>query len=117
MTGRRLVRALDLIDDADLIAAYEGWHKQGAVWAAVVEDIYAQGVLDMEIWRVDDRLVMIMEVADDYPRAVTAPELVSTWEGLMDKFQRRLPSAGDEKWVSMKRIFALADQRRLEDAG
>lgn len=64
----------------------------------------------MEIWRVNDRLVMILEVCDDYPRATTTPPRVEEWEALMEKFQRRLPGSG-EKWKSMKQIFSLAEQR------
>ncbi|MES2336894.1 MAG: L-rhamnose mutarotase [Pseudomonadota bacterium] len=108
---RRLVLALDLIDDAALIAAYEARHAAGAVWPEVVRDIRQRGCLDMEIWRVDDRLVMIAEVADDHPRAAEpalAPA-VDRWEREMDAYQRPLYATGG-KWTAMRRIFALAEQ-------
>lgn len=109
--GRRLCFALDLVDDAALIAEYEARHAPGAVWPAVIAHIRAQGVEAMEIWRTGDRMVMIAEVADDWPRAVPEPPETADWERLMWRFQRPLPHAAEgEKWVAMARIFALDPQ-------
>ncbi|MDF7774094.1 L-rhamnose mutarotase [Sphingomonas sp. AOB5] len=106
--GRRLCFALDLIDDAALIAEYESRHSPGAVWPVVIAHIRATGVESMEIWRSGDRLVMIAEVALDYPRAVPQPSEIADWEALMWRFQKPLPDAGEgEKWVAMHRIFTL----------
>ncbi|WP_404336963.1 L-rhamnose mutarotase [Sphingomonas sp. MMS12-HWE2-04] len=103
--------ALDLVDDADLIAEYEARHAPGAVWPAIVAHIRAQGVESMEIWRTADRLVMIAEVAEDYPRAVPEPAENAAWETLMWRFQRPLAHAAKgEKWVPMARIFSLDAQ-------
>lgn len=107
---RRIVSALDLVADAALIAEYEARHRPGAVWPEVIAHIRASGVEDMEIWRVDDRLVMIAAVADDYPRAAPVPPRIDAWEALMWTFQRALPAAAPgEKWRPMTRIFALAE--------
>jgi L-rhamnose mutarotase len=107
----RLCFALDLVDDAALIAEYEARHAPGAVWPAVVAHIRAQGVEAMEIWRSGDRMVMIAEVAEDYPRPAPAPPEHAEWEALMWRFQRALPHAAPgEKWVVMHRIFDLAEQ-------
>jgi L-rhamnose mutarotase len=104
--------ALDLIDDAALIAEYEARHAPGAVWPVVLDHLAAQGVEAMEIWRTGDRMVMIAEVAEDYPRAVQVPPEIAEWETLMWRFQRTLPHAAPgEKWVPMRRIFALGDKR------
>lgn len=103
--------ALDLNADASLIADYEARHAPGSVWPEVVAHIRATGVDSMEIWRTGDRLLMIAEVADDYPRAVEAPPQVEQWEELMWRFQKPLPNAAHgDKWVPMKRIFSLAEQ-------
>ncbi|AQR73452.1 L-rhamnose mutarotase [Sphingomonas sp. LM7] len=105
---RRQCFALDLVDDAALIAEYEARHAPNAVWPAVLAFLRAQGVEAMEIWRTGDRMVMIAEVADDYPRAVETPPEIDEWEALMWRFQRALPHAGpDEKWVPMQRIFTF----------
>jgi L-rhamnose mutarotase len=107
----RLCFALDLVDDAALIAEYEARHAPGAVWPAVIAHIRAQGVEAMEIWRSGDRMVMIAEVAGDYPRAAPAPPETAEWEKLMWRFQRALPHAlPGEKWVEMQRIFDLGEQ-------
>ena len=103
--------ALDLQADAELIAEYERLHGPGTGWPAVVEHIKAIGVEGMEIWRTGDRLFMIAEVADDYPRSIETPAEVDRWEELMWRFQRPLPHAAEgEKWVPMTRIFSLDEQ-------
>lgn len=103
--------ALDLAADPELIAEYERAHAPGAVWPGVVSHLRASGVLSMEIWRAGDRLFMICQVADDYPRPVEVPADAERWEELMWRFQRPLPgSAEGEKWVPMRRIFGLDEQ-------
>lgn len=109
--SRRIVTALDLVRDAALIAAYEARHAAGAVPADVVADIRGRGYLAMEIWRVADRVVMIAEVADDFPRPAD-PALrgaVAAWEVAMDGYQRPILDDGP-KWGAMTRIFALSEQ-------
>jgi L-rhamnose mutarotase len=110
---RRVCYALDLVDDADLIEAYERAHAPGATWPAVAEGIRQKGFLDMEIWRADDRLFMVATVADDWPRPLSTELLAveNRWESEMDSFQRPLPRAeAGEKWRPMRRIFSLAEQ-------
>ena len=108
--ARRHCFALDLVDDAALIADYEARHAPGAVWPAVLAHLRAQGVESMEIWRTGDRMVMIAEVAEDYPRAVAAPAETDEWEKLMWRYQRALPHAAPgEKWVPMQRIFVFGN--------
>jgi L-rhamnose mutarotase len=103
--------ALDLNNNPELIAEYEAVHGPGSGWPTVIEHIKATGVESMEIWRTGDRLFMIAEVADNYPRPIETPEEVERWEELMWRFQRPLPHAAEgEKWVPMKRIFNLEEQ-------
>jgi L-rhamnose mutarotase len=103
--------ALDLADDAELIAEYERLHGPGEVWPKVIAHLRATGVETMEIWRTGDRLLMITEVSEDYPRQVAMPPEVERWEELMWRFQRPLPRAAEgEKWVPMTRIFSLDEQ-------
>src|SRR5476651_2447144 len=71
--SRSLCFALDLVNDAAKIAEYEQFHRPGGVWPEIVDDIHAQGIEGMEIWRSGDRMVMIATVADDYPRARDIP--------------------------------------------
>jgi L-rhamnose mutarotase len=109
--SRRLCFVLDLVDDPALIAEYEKHHAPGGVWPVIVDDIHAQGIEGMEIWRSGDRMVMIATVADDYPRPRAAPPEHDQWEDLMWRFQKAVPHAAPgQKWVPMSRIFDLAEQ-------
>jgi L-rhamnose mutarotase len=108
--SRRVVRALDLVRDAALIAAYEAYHAPKAVPGDVVRDLRDRGYREMEIWRVADRLVMIAEVEDACPLPpdpLLQPS-VEAWERTMDGYQR--PIMGGPKWADMTRIFALSEQ-------
>lgn len=110
--SRRLCFALDLVDEPEKIAEYERFHRPGGVWPQIVDDIRAQGIEGMEIWRSGDRMVMIATVADDYPRARAVPPEHDAWETLMWGFQKALPHAAPgQKWVPMDRIFDLAEQK------
>ena len=105
---RRIARALDLVDDEAGIAAYRRWHAPGAVWPEVTQHIRATGVLSMEIWGAGNRLFMILEVADDFPRPIPEPQRVRDWERLMSEFQRPLPQRSPEaKWTDLGRVFSL----------
>jgi L-rhamnose mutarotase len=111
--SRRLCFALDLVKDAALIQEYCRKHEPGCVWPAVIDYIRAQGVESMEIWQRGDRLFMILEAADDYPRRDSSQPTQQEndrWEMLMATFQRVLPDAAPgEKWSPLRRIFLLAD--------
>ncbi len=108
---QRKVLALNLINDAGLIAAHEARHAPGAVWPAVVEDIRNRCILGMKVSRARDELVMVAEVADDYPRPAdpTLIAAVEQWEAGMDAYQRPI-AIGLTKWTVIQRIFALAGQ-------
>jgi len=103
--------ALDLKDNVDLIAEYEAYHK--AVWPEIVSSITSAGIEKLEIYRVENRLFMIMETNKDFSfekkSAMDAANAkVQEWENLMWKYQQALPLAKEgEKWVLMKKIFEL----------
>lgn len=115
MRARRLCFALDLKDDAALIAEYEAWHTPEQIWPEIPELLRAAGILDLEIFRCGDRLAMVMEVEEGfsltrYAELASANNKARAWEELMERFQRRLPFTADgEKWVSMRRIFCLQE--------
>lgn len=108
---KRYALALDLVDDPALIAEYEYYHE--AIWPEIKESILGQEVSAMEIYRTGNRLFMIMEVTDQFSfeakaAADAANPKVQEWEQLMWKYQQAIPAAQPgEKWVLMKKIFAL----------
>jgi L-rhamnose mutarotase len=110
---KRYCLALDLVDDADLIKEYEKWHAPGATWPEITESIRSAGIINMEIYRVGNRLFMIMDTNDHFSFENKAAmdavnQKVQEWEQLMWKFQQPLPIAKTgEKWMLMERIFQL----------
>jgi L-rhamnose mutarotase len=111
---KRCVFALDLKEDPKLIREYEEYHRN--VWPDILESIKASGIAKMEIFRVANRMVMIMETTDDFSLSrksemdMSNPKVME-WEELMWKFQQALPFAKDgEKWVEMHSIFRLANK-------
>lgn len=106
---KRYCLALDLKDDPTLIAEYEHHHQK--VWPEILQSIKDSGILQLEIYRVANRLFMILEAGDDFSfehkNAMDASNPhVQQWEQLMWKYQQALPGAKPgEKWMLMERIF------------
>lgn len=110
------VLILDLIDDAEAIAAYRAWHRPGGPPAPVTRAIREAGIERLDIYQAGNRLVMLMHVMPRYdPVAQAARDAanpdVQSWEMRMDALQQRLPFAPDGvKWMPMERIYALDEQ-------
>jgi L-rhamnose mutarotase len=106
--------ALDLVNDPQLIAEYEHWHKAENCWPEIKKSITEGGIISMEIYRTGNRLFMIMETDDSFSfankqAADEANPKVQEWEQLMWEFQQPLPwAAQGEKWVLMDQIFGLS---------
>jgi len=109
--AKRFCLAVDLKDDPSLIAEYEAYHRK--VWPAIIDSIKSSGIRNMEIYRIMNRLFMIMETADEFSfekktAADKANSTVQEWEQLMWKYQQSLPIAKKgEKWMLMDKIFEL----------
>ena len=107
----RYCLALDLKDDEKLIAEYEDWHK--AVWPEIIDSIRDSGISELEIYRVFNRLFMIMETNEKFSfdkknDMDQANPKVQKWENIMWKYQQALPLAKPgEKWILMNQIFDL----------
>ena len=102
---------MDLQPDAALIAEYDAYHK--AIWPEIRASILESGITDMEIYRVENRLVMLIETGPDFSferkGAMDAGNpAVQRWEELMWKYQVAVPGGKPgEKWRIMDRIFSL----------
>ena len=103
--------ALDLVDDEKLIAEYEKQHR--AVWPEIKASVKDSGITHLEIYRVFNRLFMIIEASNDFSfdkkNAMDAANpKVQEWEKLMWKYQQALPQAKPgEKWILTDKIFEL----------
>lgn len=99
----------DLKNDPILIAEYEKYHEQ--IWPEIEKSITDAGITDMQIYRVANRMFMIMETEDDFSfeqkaASDAANPKVQEWEELMWKYQQSVPFANPgEKWVLMKKYF------------
>lgn len=110
--SKRYCLALDLVNDEKLIAEYEACHQK--IWPEIKKSILDAGIEQMEIYRFNNRLFMIMEVSDDFnfaskSAADNTNSKVQEWETLMWKYQQAIPgSQPGEKWVLMNKIFDLS---------
>ena len=111
---KRHCLALDLKNDAELIAAYEEYHRN--VWPEVLQSLSDSGIQNMEIYRISNRLFMIIEVKDgfsfeDKAKLDANNTKVQDWEVLMWNYQQALPIAKPgEKWLPMDKIFEFPVQ-------
>ncbi|WP_026714415.1 L-rhamnose mutarotase [Flavobacterium daejeonense] len=103
--------ALDLKNDSHLIDEYKTFHQN--VWPEIIESIKKSGIINLEIYNVQNRLLMIMEVDENFSFAKKSKldainPKVQEWETLMWKFQQALPDTQPgEKWLLMDKIFEL----------
>lgn len=103
--------ALDLKNDESLINNYVNYHK--TVWPEILKSIRDSGIIDAEIYLVQDRLFMIIETDNAFSLERKAEmdsenDTVQKWEKLMWKYQKALPnSKPGEKWKQMHCIFKL----------
>ncbi len=101
--------ALDLKDDPTLIAKYEEYHSN--VWPEILDSLRDSGITHMEIYRISNRLFMIIETTADFSfekkaKLDTENTRVQDWEVLMWEYQQALPTAKPgEKWLPMEKIF------------
>ena len=108
---KRYCLILDLKNDPQLIKAYEDYHKK--VWPEIIKSIRDAGIEQMEIYRQETRLFMIMEVNDEFSfekkqQADRDNPKVQEWEELMWKYQQPIAGAAKgEKWILMEKIFGL----------
>jgi L-rhamnose mutarotase len=111
MPSKRYCFALDLKNDSQSISEYEQHHK--SVSPHIIESIKRAGIEVMDIYRIENRLFMIMETDESFSferkREMDENDpLVQEWEALMSGYQQSLPTAkSGGKWMLMHRIFSL----------
>ena len=110
---KRYVQILELRNDPDMIKEYRKWHSEEYHWHEIREGIRAVGILEMEIYLLGTRLVMVVDTPEDFDWA-SAMQRLSTlprqaeWESFVAKFQGcDAHATSSEKWQMMERIFHL----------
>jgi L-rhamnose mutarotase len=105
----RQVLAFDLKDDS-VVETYREYHRR--VWPEVLESLRVSGVLDLQIYLLGCRLVMIADLEDgaDLRRAfatrMASHPRVAEWERLMMSLQQPAPGAADgDWWTAMEPVF------------
>lgn len=110
---KRYVQTMDLKDDAELIRRYREAHDKEHFWSEIRQGILEVGILEMEVYLLGTRLVMIVDAPLDFDWT-SAMERLSTlprqaeWEQYVAMFQKCAAEAtSDQKWQMMERIFLL----------
>jgi len=110
---KRYVQTMDLRDDQELIALYRKAHSEEDHWEIINEGIRAVGILEMELYILGNRLVMIVDAPEDFDwdeamaRLATLPRQAE-WEKYVGRFQKCAEGQrSDEKWQMMERMFHL----------
>ena len=110
---KRYVRTLEVCDDPELLAKYVHYHSRDYIWPEILEGIKAVGILEMDIYMLGTRMVMILEVPADLDfeaamaRLATLPRQ-QEWEDHVAAMQKSRPGCtSTEKWRPMERIFHL----------
>ena len=110
---KRYCQTLDLKDDPELISEYRKRHTENEAWPEILQGIRSVGILEMEIYILDNRIFMLVETTFDFDcdeafaRLATLPRQ-EEWETYMSIFQVARPGATSaEKWRMMERIFHL----------
>ncbi|MCR4920419.1 MAG: L-rhamnose mutarotase [Bacteroidaceae bacterium] len=112
---KRWVQTMDLRDNPQLIAEYRRRHSEGEVWPEILQGIRDCGLLEMEIYILGTRLVMICEAPpdldwDEAMRRMASGPRQAEWEAFMAIFQQCAEGQrSDEKWQMMERMFRVYD--------
>ena len=110
---KRYVQTLDLRDDPEMIREYRKWHSAEHHWKEIRDGIRSVGILEMEIYILGTRLVMVVDAPEDFDwqkamdKLATLPRQAE-WEAFVARLQGCSAEArSDEKWKPMERMFYL----------
>ena len=112
---KRYVQTLELRDDPEMIKEYLKWHSEEHHWKEIRDGIKEVGILEMEIYILGTKLVMIVDTPEDFnwqeamDKLATLPRQAE-WEAFVSQLQGCKEDArSDEKWNMMERMFYLYD--------
>jgi L-rhamnose mutarotase len=97
----------------ETLEEYKFWHNSHNIWKEIPEGIRKAGILDMEIYVIQDDAFMIVETPLDFDwnesfgRLATF-ERQAEWEDFVSNYQNAgKGKQSEEKWQLMERIFSL----------
>jgi L-rhamnose mutarotase len=116
-----VVMTTELINDSTVFAFYDSLHSKEGVWPELKKANMASGIKEIEIYRYDNRVMMMLS----FPRNadpvkmdslyLSADKRVKEWTDLMSSLQRSLPGIDTtQKWVPMKLIHHYSNGEYLK---
>lgn len=99
--------------NAQTLDQYKYWHDSSHIWKEIPEGIRRAGILDMEIYVIEDMAFMILETPVDFEWDEAFGQLATferqaEWESFVGQFQVTTDGQrSDEKWKLVERIFSL----------
>ena len=101
-------QALDLKNNKELINEYENHHRN--VWPEVLEGLKSVGIIRMRIWRINNRLFMLIETSDNFDiekfqKYTETNGKAKEWDALMKNYQEKIPNSNGEWWSEMTMAY------------
>lgn len=112
---KRYCQFLEIEDNPKLIELYRMMHSRAEAWPEVLAGIREAGILEMELYIVGNKVVMIVDTPLDFDWDSAMARLASMprqaeWEAAVAALQGCSPDAtSDQKWTMMERMFHLYD--------
>lgn len=112
--------ALDLVDNHEVVEAYEAWHRPGQTPAEIIAFFRSEGVEDLQIYRAGNRLFMILDLSDDvsaadFAKAGADDDGMKAWVESMTPYQQPIAfgavaaTSPSSSWVALGELFNLKD--------
>ena len=85
---KRYCQTLDLKEDEQLIKEYCYWHSPEHIWPEIPEGIRAVGILNMEIYRLGTRLILVgMRRSPVWRRWISKRNGRTSWRSIRKPFR------------------------------
>ena len=110
---KRYCQILEITDDPEMIRLYRECHSRECAWKEIREGIRSVGILEMELYILGNKVVMIVETPLDFDWKSAMAKLAglprqTEWEAFVAKFQGCDANATSaQKWQLMERMFYL----------
>ncbi|NDW17893.1 L-rhamnose mutarotase [Dysgonomonas sp. 216] len=101
--------------NSQTLEQYKYWHNSHNIWKEIPEGIRKAGILDMEIYVIENMAFMILETPIDFEwdeafGKLATYEKQAEWEDFVSKYQiTEEGKRSEEKWQLVERIFSLTD--------